>query len=448
METEKAAKWSPFPFVGGVTLYQRYNDRKKALGKEGTIGEASMAGLDFLSLAAWLKGILADSFKKYLILTLGLLGLVIYVAEEDRAGTVNFAGKEVAFFYNPLCPHCQRQKEFNPYLKEKYPQLKWVEYDTSRPENVKIFVKFIEQSGNRPRKVVPTTFVGPYVITGFDTAATTGVALERAIMAYLWDDPALFAAQEQGEQDHQTVELPLFGEINSADYSLLSLAVILGLVDGFNPCAMWVLLFLLSLLVHLHDRRRMALIAGTFVFVSGAVYYAFMAAWLNVFLLLGMSTALARTLGALALVVGALNVKDFVRPGLGVSASIPDAAKPGIYERMRRVMRAEALLPSLAGVAVLAVAVNFFELLCTAGFPAIYTAVLAQQGLGPLAHYAYLGLYIAGYIADDALMVGSAVFALSSRKLSERAGRWLKLVSGGVMLALGATMILRPEWLR
>jgi hypothetical protein len=111
-------------------------------------------------------------------------------------------------------------------------------------------------------------------------------------------------------------------------------------------------------------------------------------------------------------------------------------------------LRADALLPSLAGVAALAVVVNFIELLCTAGFPAVYTAVLTQQGLSPSVNYAYLGLYIVGYLADDALMVAIAVVALSSRKLSQRMGRVLKLLSGTVMLALGATMILRPQWLQ
>jgi threonine/homoserine/homoserine lactone efflux protein len=93
------------------------------------------------------------------------------------------------------------------------------------------------------------------------------------------------------------------------------------------------------------------------------------------------------------------------------------------------------------------VVVNFVELLCTAGFPALYTAILTQQGLNPAAHYGYLGLYILGYMADDSLMVGMAVLALSSRKLAEDAGRWLKLLSGVAMLALGAIMMLRPEWL-
>jgi hypothetical protein len=181
--------------------------------------------------------------------------------------------------------------------------------------------------------------------------------------------------------------------------------------------------------------------------VSGAVYYAFMAAWLNVFLLVGRSTALRIALGGTALVIGAINVKDFLRPQQGVSLSIPESAKPGIYARVRAVMHADTLMPSLAAVTALAVVVNFIELLCTAGLPAMYTAILTQHDLTPSAHYAYLGLYIVAYMADDTLMVATAVVALSSRKLTEPAGRGLKLVSGAVMLALGATMILRPEWL-
>jgi hypothetical protein len=203
----------------------------------------------------------------------------------------------------------------------------------------------------------------------------------------------------------------------------------MGLLDGFNPCAMWVLLFLLSLLV------------------SGAVYFASMAAWLNVFLLLGWSDALRPVLAGQALTVGVGNVLDSRRRGSGFVLSIPDEAKPGLYARMRSVVQSRSLLPAMAAVAVLAVVVNAVELLCTAGLPALYTAVLSQQDLPAAAHYAYLGLYIVGYIADDTLMVGAAVLALSSDKLTEAGGRWLKLISGAVMLALGAALLLRPGWL-
>jgi hypothetical protein len=191
----------------------------------------------------------------------------------------------------------------------------------------------------------------------------------------------------------------------------------------------------------------MALIAGTFVFVSAAVYYAFMAAWLNIFLAVGLTKHVRWALGTVALVIGALNLKDAVAWGRGPSLAIPDRAKPGLVARMRRAMQAPGLPASMLAVAGLAVVVNFVELLCTAGLPAIFTAVLSQHELSTAQHHAYLGLYILGYIADDALMVGVAVVALSSGKLGERGGRWLKLASGAVMLGLGAVLLLRPQWL-
>ena len=156
---------------------------------------------------------------------------------------------------------------------------------------------------------------------------------------------------------------------------------------------------------------------------------------------------LAGGLGASALLIGFINVKDFFAFRRGVSLSIPESAKPGLYARARAILKAESLPASLAAVAVLAVVVNFVELLCTAGLPAIYTAVLTQHALSPLAHYGYLGLYILAYIADDALMVGTVVLALGSGKLDERGGRRLKLLSGAVMLALGLVMLLRSQWL-
>ena len=243
------------------------------------------------------------------------------------------------------------------------------------------------------------------------------------------------------------VDSAWLGHLSAAELGLPLFTLAVGLLDGFNPCAMWVLLLLLSLLVNVRDRRRMVLVAGTFVAASGAVYYAFMAAWLNLFLFVGLSDLVRGLLATVAAVIGLVNVKDFFAFGRGVSFSIPDAAKPGLYARLRGILHAQALPATVLGVVVLAVLVNFVELLCTAGLPAIYTAVLAQQALPPAAHYGYLGLYILAYVADDALMVALAVVTLSQRKLTERAGRGLKLASGGVMLLLAAVLALRPEWL-
>lgn len=191
----------------------------------------------------------------------------------------------------------------------------------------------------------------------------------------------------------------------------------------------------------------MALIAGTFVLVSGLVYFAFMAAWLNMFLLIGLSRPVQIGLGGIALLVGAVNVKDFFALHRGISLSIPESAKPGLYIRIRRILQADNLAGALVGIVILAGLVNLVELLCTAGFPALYTQILTLQQMPSWQYYGYLGLYNLAYIFDDSLMVTIAVVTLSRRKLQERAGRWLKLTSGLVMAGLGAILLLQPKWL-
>ena len=336
-------------------------------------------------------------------------------------------------FVREGCPHCAQAKQFLPELARQRPDLRIVVRAVDEDERARDALVSLSIAAGVWPPGVPTFAIDGRVLVGFGDAADSGAAVL-----------ALVDARGASED---SVRTRWFGTLSAAQLGLPLFTLALGLLDGFNPCAMWVLLFLLSLLVRLRDRRRMALIAGTFVLVSGAVYYAFMAAWLNVFLAVGLTTSVRVVLAVLALVIGALNVKDFFAWGRGPSLSIPQAAKPGLYARARAVLQARALSASLAAVAALAVVVNVVELLCTAGLPAVYTAVLAQQGLGPAAHYGYLGLYIAAYMADDALMVATAVLALGSRKLTEDAGRWLKLLSGGVMLALAGVMLLRPQWL-
>jgi hypothetical protein len=114
---------------------------------------------------------------------------------------------------------------------------------------------------------------------------------------------------------------------------------------------------------------------------------------------------------------------------------------------VRAVVMAEHPGAALGGVIVLAVLVNVVELLCTAGFPAVYTRILTLRELPVWQYYGYLALYNVAYVLDDGLMLAVAVVTLSRRKLQERAGRWLKLVSGVVMLGLGGVLIARPAWL-
>ena len=252
---------------------------------------------------------------------------------------------------------------------------------------------------------------------------------------------------QQSETELDVIDVPYFGKLRVSQLGLPLFTFLVGLVDGFNPCAMWILVFLLSVLVNIKDRRKILLIAGTFVVVSGLAYFAFMAAWLNLFLLIGIARPAQIILGLVALLIGMLNIKDFFAFKKGFSLSIPESSKPGIYKRVREIVAAKYMTTALVGVVVLAVIVNMVELLCTAGLPAVYTQVLTMHEFPAWKNYGYLGLYIIAYMLDDAILLTIVVVTLSHRRLQEKEGRWLKLLSGLAILGLGLVMIFKPAWL-
>jgi hypothetical protein len=226
---------------------------------------------------------------------------------------------------------------------------------------------------------------------------------------------------------------------------LLALTVILGALDSFNPCAFFVLLTLLGILVHARSRTRMLAVGGIFVLLSGLVYFVFMAAWLNVFLLVGELRAVTTAAGVVALGVASINIKNYFFFKRGISLTIPEGKKPRLFERMRGLVH-ESRWPALvAATAVLALAANTYELLCTAGFPLVFTRILTLSSVPPVVYYGYLALYNLVYILPLAGVVAVFSVTLGARKLTEEQGRQMKLVSGLMMLGLGAIVLVDPS---
>lgn len=361
---------------------------------------------------------------------------------------------DVEMFSRQGCRHCAAAKAWLVGLAKERPALVVVVRDVNEEEGALERLERLAREADVAAMATPAFFVRGRLVVGWADAESTGTyllaLLEGKGGAGEGGEGCPPAPKEPCDEEapRETVTLPLVGRVAAEDVGLPLFTVVVGLVDGFNPCAMWVLVFLLSLLVNLRSRSRMLAVAGTFVVVSGLVYFAFMAAWLNVFLLVGMTRAIQAVLGVVALAAGAIHVKDFFAFHRGVTLSIPERAKPGIYARVNRVVTAQNLGGAIGAVAALAFLVNVVELLCTAGLPAVYAQVLSTHDLVPWQRYAYLALYQVFYMFDDALMLAIAVWTLSKRRLTERSGRVLKLVSGLVMLALGALLLLKPEWLR
>ena len=381
-----------------------------------------------------------------------------YGTSADGAPTVR-----LYYFYSPTCPHCQAAKPFLDDLAGRKP---WLEINRhavkDNPENARFYFETAKSLGVEALSVPGFVFCRTVTI-GYDSATTTGAELERAIDACHAErvaNPGAAAgpaaasgasggthpADEDGEPG-TTVHLPFVGTVNAQALSLPLLTVVLGGMDAFNPCAFFVLLFLLSLLVHAKSRTRMMIVGGTFVLFSGIVYFIFMAAWLNVFLIAGELRVITIIAGLLALTVAALNVKDYFWFKEGPSLSIPDAAKPGLFKRMREVVTTGSMGPMLASTVLLAIVANSYELLCTAGFPMVYTRALTLAHLESWQYYAWLAAYNVIYVLPLLAIVTVFTRTMGARKLSESEGRILKLVSGFMMLGFGLVLLFAPNLL-
>jgi len=246
----------------------------------------------------------------------------------------------------------------------------------------------------------------------------------------------------------ETVSLPVFGTIRLADFSLPALAMLLGLADGFNPCAMWALLYLLSLLVSLRDRRKIWLLVGSFVLASGVLYFLFMTAWLNVFLLLGYLRPLTLAIGAGAVVIGVADLRAFVLTRGAPVCPVGSAGfKKRTMGRMERLVAAPLSLVSFLGVVALAFTVNAIEFACSAGLPAIFTHTLSLRQLSVSQYYGYILLYDFFFMLDDLLIFSLAAFTLRTTMAGGYV-RYGKLAGGLVLIGLGLVMLLAPEMLR
>ena len=362
---------------------------------------------------------------------------------------------DIEVFVRNGCPHCAAAELFLQMLKREQPGLNIVIRDVvQEPSALQLLQQFAKQQ-NIGTARVPAFQVRGQLIIGYSDELTSGQLIRNALIqaetpknqdesGSCEAEQALSceAGTEKPRQVEQAFFIDFLGQRLSLDEIGLPLFTLaMGLLDGFNPCSMWVLILMISLLSPMKNRLRMTAIAGTFVAVEGLAYFVFMAAWLNLFLLIGLSHISELLIAGIALVAGSINLKDFWFYGRGVSLSIPDASKPGIYAKMRRILQAQNLTGALIGTVVLALLVQIVEFMCTSGFPALYTRILTLKQLDSMSYYSYLLLYNLAYMLDDVIVLAIGVITLSQRRLQEKEGRWLKLISGLVMVGLGVYLL-------
>ena len=355
------------------------------------------------------------------------------------------------FFWSEKCPHCLKARPDIIEMDSEYPWLKLHSLELIQfPENRQTFESMASRMAHDVRSVPTFMFCGN-LISGYDSQKTTGQLLKAYLQAcYQFakeNNPDNTTAFTLDENELASVDVPVLGNISSDDYSLPTLTLFIAGMDAFNPCAFFVLLFLLSMMVHGRSRSRMALIGGIFVFFSGAIYFLFMAAWLNLFIYLGELRIITLLAGVVAVFVSLINIKDYFWFKKGLSLSLSDQAKPKLFERIRYLLRLDSIVTAVLATIILAVVANSYELLCTAGFPMVYTRILTLKALTVESYYLYLLLYNLIYIIPLLIIVVVFTVKLGSRKLSEREGMVLKLLSGVMMLMLGSLLVVAPQLL-
>lgn len=385
------------------------------------------------------------------LLLAALLAMTVFAAAAAEPSSLWYGEDEAGeptvilyYFWSESCPHC---KKANPVIRDMARELPWLDVrslDVSRPVAVELYLLMGRLLGEEA-SAVPAFFSCGKLETGFGSAETTGVRMRQGLEACR---ERLLSGQMQETRaappPPAPIEVPLFGQIDPGSMSLPVFTAVIAGLDAFNPCAFFVLLFLLSLLVHTPSRARMALVGGIFVAASGLVYFAFMAAWLNLFLLAGEIRWVTVIAAVAAIGLALVNIKDFFWFGKGVSLGIPEDAKPRLYTRMRSLVGASSLPAMLAGTVALALAANSYELLCTSGFPMVFTRVLTLNELPTTGYYLYLAYYNLVYVLPLLVIVTIFVVTMGSRKLQEGEGRALKLLSGLMMLGLGVVLLLDP----
>lgn len=351
---------------------------------------------------------------------------------------------EIFFFSSATCPHCAKERVFLDDLEKKYPEVKVMEYEVvSQPENQKILLEFFEkyQVPKNERKWVPVTFTPTKYFIGFNEEI--GKEIESCIKACL----------NGGEKTSQKIKIPLLGEIDISKMSLPAVTVILAAMDGFNPCAMWILLFLIALLVNTRSRKRMLLIGGTFILASGLVYFFLLSAWLNLFLAIGYVNITRIIIGIFAISFGVWQIRNFVRFRPGVckvtdgKAGFQEKIKNGLQSRAKKLVLSPLNLGILGGVILLALGINLVEFFCSAGLPATFTRILSLNQLGALSYNLYLLLYTFVFMLDDLMVFFLALIFLRKMGFSEKYNKWSMLAGGLLILLLGLLLIFKPGWL-
>jgi len=369
-------------------------------------------------------------------------------------GGVSASDVKLYLFHSESCPHCASERKFLNEIKDDYPNVEFVEYEVTMVEENMNLLKDVKEALEDYNNYVPYTVIGENSLSGFNenTKASILQYLDRCIsdgcqdiVSKVINGESINLKNEEIEEEEFTV--PILGKIDAKTVSLPILAVIIGFIDGFNPCAMWVLIFLISMLLGMKDRKRMWIIGLTFLTTSAIIYLLFMVAWLKITLEMQSIVFIRFLIGLVALIGGGINLRSYLKmknEKVGCTVTNKDQRKKTM-DKIKKFTNEKSFLLAILGVITLAISVNFVELACSAGLPLIFTQILALNDLSTLQYSFYIILYILFYLIDDLVIFFIAMTTLKITGITNKYNKYSHLIGGILMLIIGLLMIFRPD---
>lgn len=373
----------------------------------------------------------------------------------------------IYLFHSYTCKHCKEEIKLLDELEKEYDNIKVYKYEVNENENGELLKNISEIMGSKVTGT-PYTIIGNKVFSGYDYENSKGrfkgaieyyskYGYEDKVGEYISSIPLPSYEVKDTDPDvdeyisnyiSYKVKLPLIGEVKLKNLTLPLITVVIGLADGFNPCAMWVLLFLISMLIGMKDKKRMWILGSTFLLISALIYLIFMMSWLNLANLLISVVWVRVIIAVVSLVGGFINLRGYIKHRKVSGCDVVDDKKRNrIITRIKKFTTEKNFWLAILGVIVLAISVNVVELACSAGLPVMFIEILSLNNLTAIEEIIYIVLYMLFFLLDDFVVFVIAMTTLSLTGVSSKYGNLSKLIGGILMLFIGLLLMFKSEWI-
>lgn len=367
----------------------------------------------------------------------------------------------IYIFHSYTCIHCRHALEFLDELKQERDDITIFEYEIMKDTNAhnRVLLDKVTQALEKDINVVPFIIIGNNTFTGFDDSFKEKII--NTINYFRKNDYrditgiTLGVTDDNGYENlvynekDEIYEIETFGKkFSLKNFSLPVIAIVMGLVDGFNPCAMWILLFLISMLFNMKDKKKMWILGLTFIGTSGFVYFLFMMAWLRMSFFINKISTLQLIIALFAIIFGSINLYRYFKERNSSGCTVVKKEKRKlIIDSIKNIVKNKSFIVSIIGIIILAVCVNLIELLCSLGLPMAFTEILSLNNLSTRNYFLYIAIYIIFFMLDDILIFTISMLTLKSVAISTKFNKYSHLIGGLIMIIIGLLLILRPDWL-